>query len=395
MRSLWLLAWVLLWAYGGANAPLIQAKSAVLIEASTGQVLYAKDAHRRLPPASLTKVMTALIVLEHADMDEVVVASKNAVNTPSSSMHLQEGERVKVRDLLYALMLRSANDAAVALAEHVSGSVAQFVQMMNARARTLGAKNTHFVNPHGLHEPNHLSTAYDLALMARVAMENPHFREIVKQKSYLVERSHNQEDLLMVSRAKFLEMYEGAEGIKTGYTRPAGYCFVGSATRYGRRLIAVVLNSPQREQDTIALMDYGFYEWQPLLLGKAGEVVGYAEVEGGTQQRVPLQLAQDALWVVPRAQQVRYRWEVHTPRLSAPFSSGQQVGRAVLVEETRPILTVPLITAESVDKRSYPWTAIAIVGLTAGSLTLLRFRRRAKLAKGYLPSSLPRRKRFY
>ena len=136
--------------------------------------------------------------------------------------------------------------------------------------RAIGAKNTHFVNPHGLHAPKHLSTAYDMAVIAKTVMENPQFREIVGQRAYVLERSHNKEDSLVETRAKFLNLYEGAEGIKTGYTRQAGYCFVGSATRNGRRLIAVVLNSPQREQDTIALMDYGFEHWEPLVLARAG-----------------------------------------------------------------------------------------------------------------------------
>lgn len=348
------------------------------MEFSNGQVLYAKEAHRRLPPASLTKVMTALLVLENADLDEVVVASKNAVNTPSSSIHLQEGEQIKVRDLLYALMLRSANDAAVALAEHVSGSVEKFAQQMNARAQAIGAKNTHFVNPHGLHDPQHLSTAYDLALIAKTAMENPQFCEIVRQRSYVLERSHNKEDLLVESRAKFLDLYEGAEGIKTGYTRPAGFCFVGSATRNGRRLIAVVLNSPQREQDTIALMDYGFGQWEPLVLGKAGDIVGEAEVEGGMRNRVALQLTQDTYWIVPRAKRQHYRWEVRAPRLNAPVATNSRVGRAVLVEGTRIVTATPLETAHEVRERPSLLTSLTVIGLAGFGLAIVRHRLRQR-----------------
>ncbi len=364
--------------WAGAEAPAIQARSAVLMEFRNGQVLYAKEAHRRLPPASLTKVMTALLVLEHADLDEVVVASKNAVNTPSSSIHLQEGEQMTVRDLLYALMLRSANDAAVALAEHVSGSVEKFVQKMNERAKAIGAKNTHFVNPHGLHDPKHLSTAYDLALIARAAMENPLFCEIVCQRSYVLERSHNKQDLLVESRAKFLDLYEGAEGIKTGYTRPAGFCFVGSASRNGRRLIAVVLNSPQREQDTIALMDYGFGQWEPLILGKAGDIVGEAEVEGGARNRVALQLVQDAYWSVPRARRQRYRWEVRAPRLNAPVSAKSRVGRAVLVEGTRIVRAVPLETAHEVKERPSHLASLVVIGLAGFGLGVIHYRKKQR-----------------
>jgi D-alanyl-D-alanine carboxypeptidase (penicillin-binding protein 5/6) len=231
-----ILGWLFALALGWAGAPQVQARAAILMDAETGQVLYAKNAHKPLPPASITKVMTAILVLERCDLDAVVKASERAVNTKASSMHLRVGEQVKVRDLLYALMLRSANDAAVALAEHAAGSVEAFAQLMNEKAKSLGAKHTHFVNPHGLHDPRHLSTAYDLALITRYAMENETFRAIVKTPYYIVERSMNQDDLWMVNKAKFLQEYPDAEGVKTGYTNPAGYCFAGSA--YSRRQAA-------------------------------------------------------------------------------------------------------------------------------------------------------------
>jgi D-alanyl-D-alanine carboxypeptidase (penicillin-binding protein 5/6) len=267
-------------------------------------VLYAKNAHKPLPPASITKVMTAILVLERCDLDAVVKASKRAVNTQASSMHLRVGEEVKVRDLLYALMLRSANDAAVALAEHAAGSVEAFAQLMNEKAKSLGATRTHFVNPHGLHDPRHVSTAYDLALITRYAMQNETFRAIVKTPYYIVERSLNQDDLWMVNKAKFLQEYPYAEGVKTGYTNQAGYCFAGSAQRDGRRLITVVLNSPQREADTIALMEHGFNDWERMEL-PAGMAVGEARVEEGVEERAPLRLAQTLRWVAPKGAQGR------------------------------------------------------------------------------------------
>ncbi|MFQ3612071.1 MAG: D-alanyl-D-alanine carboxypeptidase family protein, partial [Fimbriimonadales bacterium] len=251
MRRVALLLGMLALGMALAQTPTVRAKSAILMEASNGQVLYEKNARQPMPPASLTKVMTALVVLERCQLDEWVTASEKAVQTQASSMNLRVGEKVKVRDLLYALMLRSANDAAVALAEHVAGSVEAFAQLMNERAKELGATRTHFVNPHGLHDPRHRSTAYDLALIARAAMENETLRQIVAEPYYIVERSINQEDLWMVNKAKFLKMYPYAEGLKTGYTRQAGFCFAGSASKDGRRLISVVLHSDQREQDTI------------------------------------------------------------------------------------------------------------------------------------------------
>jgi D-alanyl-D-alanine carboxypeptidase (penicillin-binding protein 5/6) len=181
-----ILSWLIALALGWAGAPQVQARAAVLMDAETGQVLFAKNAHQPLPPASLTKIMTAIVVLERCELDAVVKASQRAVNAKASSMHLRVGETVKVRDLLYALMLRSANDAAIALAEHTAGSVEAFAALMNEKAKSLGAKHTRFVNPHGLHDPRHLSTAYDLALITRYAMQNETFRAIVNAPYYIV-----------------------------------------------------------------------------------------------------------------------------------------------------------------------------------------------------------------
>ena len=366
-----------------AGAPTVQARAAVLMDAETGQVLYAKNAYTKLPPASLTKIMTAILVLEQCELDEVVKASARAVRTKASSMNLRVGEQVQVRDLLYALMLRSANDAAVALAEHIAGSVEAFAQQMNEKARALGAKNTHFVNPHGLHHPQHLSTAYDLALITRYAMENETFRAIVKTPSYLVKRSHNQEDLLMVNKAKFLKEYPYAEGVKTGYTNPAGFCFAGAAMRDGRRLISVVLNSPQREQDTIALMEHGYRDWERIEL-PAGMIVGNASVHNGESQQVPLRLAHSLVWVVPRAQRARYRWSVHADPLHAPLKAGDPAGWLVVYRDEKPMLKAPVVVAHEVARHRNllaPISGIAAVSVIAGVAGWRVRTRRQRLAR--------------
>jgi len=377
MRWVLLITWVLSAGWLWANAPKVQAYSAILIEASTGQVLFSKNPDLPLPPASLTKMMTAILVLERCGLDEQVIASKRATNTEASSMHLQEGERVSVRDLLYAMLLRSANDAAVALAEHTAGSVEGFVQLMNEKARELGATRTHFVNPHGLHDPRHYSTARDLALIARYAMENPQFRAIVRQRKAVISRSIKQDDLWMVSKAKFLEMYSWAEGIKTGFTRQAGFCFAGAASKGGRRLITVVLNSPQREQDTIALMEYGFNEWQPVVLGQTGQLIGIARVKNGVQEHVPVQLMQPAVWVVPRRHAERYRWVLMPLELQAPVQAGMPAGWAVLQRDGQPVIKVPLQTAQAVEARPVSYKRIFL----GGGFTLLAwalYRRHAR-----------------
>ncbi|MCL6535266.1 MAG: D-alanyl-D-alanine carboxypeptidase [Armatimonadetes bacterium] len=345
-----ILGWLIALALGWAGTPQVQARAAILMDAATGQVLYAKNAHKPLPPASITKVMTAILVLERCDLDAVVKASKRAVNTEASSMHLRVGEEVKVRDLLYALMLRSANDAAVALAEHTAGSVEAFAELMNEKAQSLGAKRTRFVNPHGLHDPRHVSTAYDLALITRYAMENETFRAIVNAPYYIVERSVNQDDLWMVNKAKFLQEYPYAEGVKTGYTNQAGYCFAGSAYRDGRRLITVVLNSPQRVGDTIALMEHGFTDWERIEL-PAGEVVGTVRVESGDPNQVALRLGEPLVWVVPKAQRARYRWKVLAEPLSAPLRRGDPAGWLVVYRDEKTLLKAPVSVAQDVARQ--------------------------------------------
>jgi D-alanyl-D-alanine carboxypeptidase (penicillin-binding protein 5/6) len=376
-----ILSWLIALALGWAGAPQVQARAAVLMDAETGQVLFAKNAHQPLPPASLTKIMTAIVVLERCELDAVVKASQRAVNAKASSMHLRVGETVKVRDLLYALMLRSANDAAIALAEHTAGSVEAFAALMNEKAKSLGAKHTRFVNPHGLHDPRHLSTAYDLALITRYAMENETFRAIVKAPYYIVERSVNQDDLWMVNKAKFLEQYAYAEGVKTGYTNQAGYCFAGSAYRDGRRLITVVLNSPQRVADTIALMEHGFNDWERMEL-PAGMAVGEAQVEDGVETQTPLRLAEPLRWVMPKAHKARYRWAVQATSLRAPVQAGDAAGWLVVYRDEKPILKAPVVAAEAVaQRRAFPaglgW--VAFIGATMGVVGWRRARRRRRL----------------
>ncbi|GIV09095.1 MAG: serine-type D-Ala-D-Ala carboxypeptidase [Fimbriimonadales bacterium] len=369
-----LLAWVLgllVVARGWADAPQLQARAAVLMDAETCQTLHAKNAHKQLPPASLTKIMTAIIVLERCELDDVVKASSRAVNTSPSSMNLRVGEQVKVRDLLYALMLRSANDAAVALAEHTAGSVEAFATLMNEKAVALGAKRTHFVNPHGLHDPKHLSTAYDLALITRYAMTHETFREIVKAPYYIVERSLNQEDLWMVNKAKFLKHYAYAEGVKTGYTNPAGFCFAGAALREGRRQITVVLNSPQREADTIALMEHGYNDWERIEL-PAGTVVGSVPIENGVQEQAPVRLAEPLMWLAPKSQRARYRWQVQTQPLNAPVQAGDPAGWLVVYRNEKPYRKAPVVVAHDVARQptlSIPIGSVLTAGLILGVLS--------------------------
>ena len=236
------------------------ASAEIAMELTTGAVLTESNADTKLPMASTTKIMTALIIIEDCDLDEVLTVPDKAVGVEGSSIYLKKGEEIDVRDLVYGLMMRSGNDSATALAIHHSGSVEEFVKVMNERAEKIGVKNTHFKNPSGLPDGEHYTTARDLCEIARYAMNNEKFREVVSTRSYKGKyRSFN-------NKNKMLYNYEGANGVKTGYTVKAGRCLVSSAERDGMDVITVVLNCPDMYQRSAALLDYGFDNFELLKL---------------------------------------------------------------------------------------------------------------------------------
>lgn len=245
-----------------SRPPALAARAAVLMDAASGQLLLNKDAHYRRAMASTTKIMTALVALENARLDEVVIASRNVVVEPTI-MGLTPGDRVTVEQLLYGLLLPSGNDAAVALAEHVGGSVSGFTAKMNDRAASLGLKDTHFTNPNGLDEEGHYSSAYDLAVMTREALRNPLFEKIVATPEALVK---GPDSWSFKNNNQLLQSYWGADGVKTGFTDNAGRCLVFSATRDGRRGISVVLDSPAMWEDSSALLDHYFASFDRAVL---------------------------------------------------------------------------------------------------------------------------------
>ncbi|MCY0881315.1 MAG: D-alanyl-D-alanine carboxypeptidase, partial [Firmicutes bacterium] len=244
------------------SVPVVSARAAVLIDARTGALLYEKNAFMEMDPASTTKMMTALLVIENGHLQRVVSVSTRAAQTPGSRLKIYRGEHYTEMDLLRGMLLRSGNDAAVALAEAVSGSVPRFVAQMNVKAQELGAFNTAFENPNGLTAPGHYSSAYDLALIARQAMNNAVFRHIVgTHKEKIVEIGRHKEREI-TNTNQLLTVFPGADGIKTGTTNAAGQCLVASATRNGQQLIAVVLHSNQRYRDAKTLLTWGFDHWQ-------------------------------------------------------------------------------------------------------------------------------------
>lgn len=236
----------------------LSAQSAVLIDASNGKILYEKNAYQRLPMASTTKIMTALIACESKKMNKKVTISPVAAGTEGSSLWLKIGEKQTLEDLTYGLMLKSGNDAAVAIAEFLAGSVDAFSLLMNKRAKEIGAKNTSFKNPNGLFAEGHYTTAYDLALITRVAMKNKKFKKIVSTKTKTIPNEGESWDRALTNHNKMLWRYEGCNGVKTGYVKASGRCLVTSAKRGKISLICVTLNAPNDWDDHTKLLDYGF-----------------------------------------------------------------------------------------------------------------------------------------
>jgi D-alanyl-D-alanine carboxypeptidase (penicillin-binding protein 5/6) len=329
-----------------AASPDVKAASAVLMDLDTGAVLYSRNPHMRLPNASTTKIMTAILVIEHCKMTDTITASKNASETPFTSLHLKPGETITVKDLLTALLVRSANDAAVAAAEHIAGSTAKFADMMNRKARRIGCTDTHFVNPNGLYDPKHYTSAHDLCLMARYALRYPAFDEAVRTRKYFVEsRSMNKKDMCVFSHSPFLRDYPGADGIKSGYTREAKRCFVGSATRSGWRLVSAVLSSPNASVDTAALMDHGFANFQPVSVIKANEKCADAPVLGGWRATVPALVAKDLNVPVPKSGG-KITTKAQFAQVEAPILKGAKLGKLKVLVDGKQVATVELRAAQ-------------------------------------------------
>ena len=265
----------------------ISARKAILIDGATGRVLYEKNADSKSLIASTTKIMTALIVCEQVNVLDRVRICKEAVGVEGSSMYLREGEVLTVQELLYGLMLCSGNDAAVALAIYCGGSVEGFAQLMNDKARMLGLNNTHFVNPHGLDHPQHYSTARDLGLLARYAMNNPLFAMTVSTKNITVGERR------LTNHNKLLWRVDGADGVKTGFTKAAGRILVSSAVRNSRRLIAVTIDDGDDWRDHEKLLEEGFSRYRQTRIVMKGEKLGTFQVFGGTEEQVDLIAAED------------------------------------------------------------------------------------------------------
>ena len=321
----------------------VSAQKSYVLDAVSGRVLYEKNATEQSLIASTTKIMTALIVCEQCNVLDRMRIPKEAVGIEGSSMYLQEGEILTLQELLYGLMLSSGNDAAVALAIYCGGTVEGFAQLMNDKARNLGLRGTHFENPNGLDSPGHYSTARDLAVLASYAMENPIFAKTVSAKNVRIGQRW------LTNHNKLLWRVEGADGVKTGYTKAAGRILVSSASRNGRRIIAVTIDDPDDWDDHCALLEEGFSRYQVQRIVAKGQPVGTLEVVGGETHRVEILAAGDFSYALAPEEQPQLA--LPGPGFAyAPAVEGADAGFAYVLIEGKAVGKVPVVYGQTIEQ---------------------------------------------
>ncbi len=325
------------------RAGAISAECAILIDGETGRVLYEKQAEEKSLIASTTKIMTALVICEQTNVLDRVKIPKEAVGIEGSSMYLKEGEVLTVQELLYGLMLQSGNDAAVALAIYCGGTVEGFTELMNDKAHRLGMTQSHFANPNGLDSPGNYSTARDMALLTAYAMQNPIFAQTVSTKTITIGerclRNHN----------KLLWQLEGANGVKTGYTKAAGRILISSVTRMGRQLIAVTFNDPNDWQDHKDLIEDGFSRFTVQKLIQKGQTLGQLELAGGQEESVDLIAAEDFSYSLAQGERVT----ISLPEAGfayAPVAEGEEAGFAHILVDGTAVAKVPLVYGKTIER---------------------------------------------
>jgi D-alanyl-D-alanine carboxypeptidase (penicillin-binding protein 5/6) len=311
------------------QGPSIHASAAVLVESKSGAVLFARNGDLQRAPASTTKMMTAIVALEKGNLHRIVKVSRRAAGTPGSSIWLRAGERISIRELLKGMMLQSGNDGSMAIAEGISGNMESFVDLMNRKAKEIGALNTNFRNPHGLRAPSHYTTALDLALIARYGLVIPQFSSLVSQKTATIKWAEQNRELGVTNTNRLLWSLEGADGVKTGTTNEAGYCLVASATRDGKQLIAVVLNSGDRWGDCRRLLEYGFREFNIIKIAHRQQMICQLAVKAGSKPSVKLYPRRDLIAVVKKGREhlLVKKVEVFKNPVNAPLIPGEALGR--------------------------------------------------------------------
>ena len=379
---------------GPAAEPVIMAEVGLVMDMQSGQILYAKDVDKQMYPASTTKILTCIIAMEKSDPQELVKVSHRAAGVEGSAIGLQVDEQLKMEDLLFALMLNSANDAAVAIAEHMAGSVEEFAVLMNEKAREVGALNSNFVNPNGLPDTEHYTTAGDLALIGRYAMQNKEFRSLVTTVNREIERGVPEEmkpQTWLWNTNQLLNRYTGALGVKTGYTVQAGQCLVAAAGREGREMLAVVMkcDGNSHYSDASALLDHGFNDFATRRLVKEGQLVGGVAVPRGASQ-VGLVTASAIYYSFPVDGESEVEQSIVTNEdLKAPVEQGEQLGHLVITADGRELGQVNLVAAHTVERKPvFHWWYLLLGLLLVITLLLLRvlIRRRRRRNKIFINS---------
>ena len=326
----------------------VSAQSAIVIDAVYGNVLYEKNAHTKMTMASTTKIMTALCAVEEGDLDKKIKVDDSAVGVEGSSIYLKYGEELTLRELVYGLMLNSGNDAAVAIACAVSGSVEKFAQLMNYKAHEIGVKNTQFKNPNGLDEEGHYTTAYDLAKITAYALKNEEFRKISATQRYTI--SGPEGDRYLKNHNKLLSRMEGCIGVKTGFTKKSGRCLVSACQRDKKEVVCVTLNAPDDWNDHMAMTDFALSQITVKPVAKKDESLGMVSVKNGEKKSVEAVVKND--FFVSAADGRKYVAIYKKPEnVCAPVKAGQKIGYLEFYMEDELKKTLPVIAKESIAKK--------------------------------------------
>nr|WP_246218195.1 D-alanyl-D-alanine carboxypeptidase family protein [Litoribacterium kuwaitense] len=341
-----------------------KATSALLMEQSSGQILYEKSSEEKLPPASMTKIMTMLLIMEAIDkgqvaLDEDVTASEYAASMGGSQIFLEAGETMTVEELLKGVAIASGNDASVALAEHLAGSEEAFVAKMNERVKELGLENTHFKNTTGLPAEGHYSTARDMAEMAKALLEYEQITDFTSlYEDHL--RQDTEDPFWLVNTNRLVKFYEGADGLKTGYTSEAKYCLTATAKRNDMRVIAVVMGAPtskERNAQVVKMFDYAFNRFETHEMYAENEKVGTVRIEKGARQTVDAVTDDRVIVMLPKGADAAElkRFVTLKSTVDAPLTKGQDIGEVTIKQGDRVLAKAPLIIQEDVPKASW-WT---------------------------------------
>lgn len=355
-------------------------KGAILIEASTGKVLFEKSPDEKLPPASMTKLASMMLVMEQIDsgklsMDDMVTISDAASKMGGSQVFLQAGEKYSVHDLLKSVAIASANDAVVALAEKIAGSEAEFVVMLNNRLKEIGAKNTNFLNAHGLDAEGHVSTPRDMSIIAQELLKHERILEFTSTyEDYL--KKNDGSEVWLVNTNRLVKFYEGVDGLKTGFTSNAGYCLTATANKNNMRLISVVMGedtTENRSSDTVKMLNYGFNTYKLNTYKKKDEVIGRVRVEKGKKDFVELTLVDDATEILKNTDDAHdYKFKIMVDKLKAPINKGDVVGIAEVIDKDGNVIEeVDVTVKEDVKKANildYLWRNIKVI--SAGKIIL-------------------------